>query len=536
MKINVRNWTHQSVFWLLSVLLIPAAQVRALDVIDPDGTLYFSVSDNNHYDDSYTAANLFEQDLSAVTIGTTLTDTAEYARNGTGDCFVAFQLDRIYTNIASIFYAQRGGSDPTADKIGEIDIWASTTTPFTVDDPGTPPDSVVAITNVMGALWLEYLMTNTISGEFFLVKLHQTTLPSGPNNPGGRELRLGANLGQPPGEFIAMPTDKAVYVGGSAFFSGISPSGTPPLIYSWSRGSTNLINGGSISGADTSNLVISNVTPEDAGVYTLTVSNNYGTISAAASLTIATAPTNAAEAVVISKSPVAFYQLNELSGPTAFDFVGSYNGIYGGSSSLGIDGPQPPDFPGFASTNTAVQTFAYTIDSAVTLPPLNISNASNTNAVTIIAWIYNDDSGGSQQPYTGIVFSRGAGTAAGLICSSDGTKLGYQWGGNRYAFDSGLVLPVDQWTLVALVYTTNFTTLYCGSSNGVVLSAIDNFKQGTQTFAGPTYIGLDPDVGESARTFNGRIDDVAFLTGRYLPRRSTRFMPTARELIRRCKF
>ena len=480
---------------------------RALDVIDPTGVNYSSISDSSHYPDgnNYISANLFNLDVTGIALGTII-GSSEFAKNGGGDSFVAFQLNQVYTNVASVFYAQRAGSDPTLDKVQTISMWASSTAPFTAADPGTSPDSMVAVTNSTGAQWTEYMLTNVVAGQYFLVKFGQTT-PAG--NPGGREFRLGANLGQPPGAFVNAPGDKTVYAGGAAFFAANVGGGTPPLIYSWSHGPTVLTNGGRISGADTSTLSISGITPQDGGSYTLTVTNNYGTNSASANLTVVTAPTNSGEAVVISQKPVAFYQLNESAGTTAFDFMGTYNGTYGASSILGNPGPQPPSFPGFASTNTAVQTTAFTVGSAVTLPPFNLTNPGTTNAVTVLAWIYTDDSGGPQQPYTGIVFSRGAGTAAGLICSSDGTKLAYQWGGNRFGFDSGLVLPTNQWTLVAMVYTTNFTTLYCGSTNGIVLSAVDNFKQAAQTFAGPTYIGLDPDIGESSRTFNGMIDDVA---------------------------
>lgn len=490
---------------LFSLFIV--ARAKALDLIGPDGTIYSGISDNTHYNDSYSSANLFNENLTGVSVGATLGDGNEYATASVADGFVAFQLDQNYTNIASVFYAQRGGNDPNADKIQEIDVWSSVSTPFTAADPGTAPNAVVTVTNSSGAIWSEYPLTNIISGQYFLVKFHQSTLNG---NPGGREFRFGANLSQPPGALITPLADKSVYVGGSAFFSGVVSIGTAPLFYSWTHGSTVLTNGGSISGANTGNLVISNAALSDAGAYTLTVSNNFGSITASANLSVLAAPTEAVEALMVSKKPVAYYQLNESFGPAALDLEGSYNGVYGGDSLLGVAGPQPTSFPGFSSSNTAVQTTGFDINSAVTLPPLNLTNASTTNAVSIVAWIYPDDSAGAQQPYTGIVFCRGSGTAAGMICSGDGTQLGYQWNGNRYAFNSGLVLPANQWTLVALVYTTNFTTLYMGSSNGVVLSAVDNFKQAGQTFAGPTSIGLDTDVGESARTFNGRIDDVAF--------------------------
>jgi hypothetical protein len=502
MKRTVRNRPDRFALFLASICACLALEARALDVIGPTGVNYTSISGNSAYDPTFTALNLFDQNMTGVALGSSISGS-DFARSGVGDCYVAFQLDQVYTNVASIFYAQRSGANPAVDKIGVISIWASTTTPYTAADPGTPPNSVIPITISTGAQWNEYLMTNSVGGQYFLLKLSQTSVGG---NPGGRELRLGATLGQAP-VISTVPIGKTVYVGGTAHFDAVV-SGTAPLTYTWTHGSATLSNGGEISGAGTANLTITNVTPADAGNYSLTVSNAYGTASASANLTTQAAPTNAAETAIISKHPLAFWQFNETTGSTsALDLVGSFNGFYGGSSILGLAGPQSPAFSGFAATNTAVQTTAFTIDSAVTLPPLNLSL---TNSMSIVAWVYLDNSGGPQQPYTGIVFCRGAGTAAGLICSSDGTKLGYQWGGSRYFFDSGLILPANQWTMVAMVYTTNFTTLYCGSTNGIVLSAVDNFAQGGQSFAAPTEVGLDTDLGESARTFNGSIDDVAF--------------------------
>ena len=486
-------------------MLLLTVRTQALDVIDPTGLNYLGVSDSSEYNGSYTAANLFDKDVTALSVGTILSGDAEYATAGQSNCFVAFQLDQNYTNIASLFYAQRAGGNPTLDKIQTISIWASDSTPFAAADPGTPPDSVLTITNSTGAQWTEYLMTNVISGQFFLLELAQPTLSG---NPGGQELRLGAALGVPP--IIAQaPVDKTVYVGGTVRFNA-AIGGTTPLIYTWSHGDSTLSNGGRISGADTGNLIISGITSDDAGAYFLTVSNADGTTNVTVNLAVVPVPadTGAAETAVISRNPLAFWQLNEPAGSTtAFDLVGSFNGTYGLDSGVGVPGPQAPDFPGFSSTNTAVQTFAYDSFSPVTVPPLNIST---TDSVTILAWIYQDGSLGPQQPYTGIVFCRGGGTAAGLICSSDGTRLAYQWNGTEYNFNSGLVIPTNQWTLVALVYTTNSATLYCGTNDGVMLSAVNNHPNVGQSFNAPMMIGMDTDIGESTRTFNGSIDDVAF--------------------------
>ena len=60
---------------------------------------------------------------------------------------------------------------------------------------GVPANSVVSVNHTPGAAWTEYALTNTIVGQYFLLKLEQTTLSG---NPGGREFRFGAPLGQAP--------------------------------------------------------------------------------------------------------------------------------------------------------------------------------------------------------------------------------------------------------------------------------------------------------------------------------------------------
>lgn len=508
-RLMQRRWTSRlTVSLLAAASFLASGPLRALDVIDPDGTLYTGISDSSHYNGSYTAANLFDFDMTGIPVGTFISaDATEFARSGPGTSFVAFQLDRLYTNIGSLFFANRYAP---IDAVATISIWSSASTPFTAADPGTSAQSVVQITNndPSGAFWDEYPLTNSINGQYFLLRLDQSTPAGTPgSNPGGRELRLGAVLGNPP-VITQVPADKTVYVGGTARF-GVQYTGTAPLTFQWSHGANVLTNGAGISGADTANLVIANAALAEAGVYTLLLTNKYGAASGTTvNLTVVAAPTNSVDSTVISEGPIAYWQFNETAGSSiALDLVGSFNGTYGASSQLGVAGPESPQFPGFAANNTAVQTTAFTISSAVALPPLNLNP---TNSLTLMAWIYDDASGGPQNPYTGIVYCRGGATSAGLICSSDGTQLGYQWFGSRYFFNSGLVIPTNQWTLVALVYTTNATTLYCSSTNGAVLSAVDNFSQAGQPFDATTYVGLDTDVGESARTFNGSIDDVAF--------------------------
>lgn len=74
--------------------------------------------------------------------------------------------------------------------------------------------------------------------------------------------------------------------------------------------------------------------------------------------------------VVNAQSPLAFYHLDETSGTAAVDSITSpaNDGTYGSAITLGIDGPRPDDFGGFASTNNGIDGVVSNFNSVVSLP------------------------------------------------------------------------------------------------------------------------------------------------------------------------
>ena len=93
-------------------------------------------------------------------------------------------------------------------------------------------------------------------------------------------------LGCVPPVITQQPTNMTVNMGGSATFSVVA-TGTSPLSYQWLKNGFNLINGGKVSGANSSTLKVTNVSPSDAGIYTVMVSNIVGAVSSSyAALTV----------------------------------------------------------------------------------------------------------------------------------------------------------------------------------------------------------------------------------------------------------
>jgi hypothetical protein len=296
-----------------------------------------------------------------------------------------------------------------------------------------------------------------------------------------------------------------LYQGQPASFT-VVPAGLPPFTYQWSFNGVPLTEGGRVSGSTNATLIISNTQPGDFGVYSVVVSNPGGSVNSTPSLLSFTKPSGAAyEAAVIASAPRSYWRLNEAGGsPYAFDFYGGYTATYGSTLAGGVNGPLPSDWPGFETTNTAVQFFYNTYGSWITAPPLNL----NTNTVTIAAWI--NPITDMTSNYVGLVYQRQGLTISGLSYGNSLNHLGYNWNNVAadYNWDSGLTVPVGQWSFAAVVIEPTRATVYLYNTNGQ--SAAANVQpHAMQPFDGTTYIGTDPFGGFGGRNFNGTIDEVS---------------------------
>jgi hypothetical protein len=82
-------------------------------------------------------------------------------------------------------------------------------------------------------------------------------------------------VGGSPPSITSQPTNQNMEAGGTAQFSVVA-AGSSPLAYQWQFNGKSLTDMGNISGSATPTLTVSNVISADAGVYTLTVTNAYG--------------------------------------------------------------------------------------------------------------------------------------------------------------------------------------------------------------------------------------------------------------------
>jgi len=209
---------------------------------------------------------------------------------------------------------------------------------------------------------------------------------------------------------------------------------------------------------------------------------------------------------VLADGPLGYWRLNESAGPTAYDAVGAHNGTYASGATPGVPGPRPPPFTGFEATNKAVETFNGILNSYVAVP----FGTLGTNTVTFAAWVYPI---GVEASWSGVLMSRGNGASGGMGYN-DQQMLAYTWNNNNsdtYGFVSGLVIPTNQWSLIAMAIYPSQAILSLANANGLT-SATNAIAHTPDVFGNNWQIGNDNNSGDASRTFNGTIDEVAVFT------------------------
>jgi hypothetical protein len=338
----------------------------------------------------------------------------------------------------------------------------------------------------------------------------------------------GIQLVKPSGSFppgpVAISTGPApsvLYAGRTVTFSVAAVSGFPPITYQWQvnsgSGWVNLVNNSRISGATSASLTIANVGAADAFSYRViaTDAGAHSVTSSATTLTIAAPPVaNSYAAAVVADNPLAYYRINEAVGTTyLYDYVGDHNGYYEADATVGQAGVPNPPYLGFEAGNLSFQPSTAAQRTSFAHAPFGtLAGMSN---VTFTMWIYPNvapQAGGS----AGLIVDRtGAGSGGGLMYSSDGSQLRYQWNTNTASsdiitttFDSGLGLPASQWSFCALVISPNGANLYLYNANGLA-STNDPTALVAQTFGGDWHLGNDQTDANANQTFDGLMDEVA---------------------------
>jgi autotransporter-associated beta strand protein len=331
------------------------------------------------------------------------------------------------------------------------------------------------------------------------------------------------------------PSPYIVYAGRTVTLSGAA-NGVPTPGYQWQwspDGSTwiNLVNGGRISGATNTTLIVSNITLADNNAYIQFYATNSSALNSGSAfsqpvqLNVLPAPplSGAVSTNILALNPLAYWPMNDTQDPynqnaPVYDASGNqhdgeymqfaqnyFDGIYGPTIASGF-----PYFTDPADNGALLVSIQYS-NSFVSVPGLNL----NTNTATFVMWLY---PAGTNYPSTGLLMTRDAakGAQTGGICyDSTGTRIGYNWNGDSFTWGvAGPVIPTNMWSFVAVVITPTNASFYVCNTNGGALKTVTHTHTNmawTGT-AGPDpsiRIGDDNNGNAALRLFNGTIDDVA---------------------------
>ena len=289
----------------------------------------------------------------------------------------------------------------------------------------------------------------------------------------------------------AQPVSITRYLGSPAATFTAVVDGTPPFGLQWKHAGTN-IQPAVVTSAQTNQLVLPPITLADAGAYSVTVTNLFGTTnSTVATLTEIVPAAGSYAAAVTALSPWGYWRLddNGTADPTIYDYYGWNNGVALDTNNMTFGASGVADI-GFGSPHNA--TFignqwwasAYRLN----LPALPYY----TNTMTFTMWVKNNNSG------LQLLTDNGYGNEYGI--QNNNGDLQFAWGGVT-AWDSGLQLPANTWTFVALVVEpdqatfyvgTNATSLVSSGSGAGSLSIADSTTLGDTAGLTPLAIGRNP--------------------------------------------
>lgn len=326
-------------------------------------------------------------------------------------------------------------------------------------------------------------------------------------------------------EILAPLTTITRNVGSAAAFE-IEAEGAFPIRYQWKSW-----DGTPIAGATNSTLWLSDVQLADSGAtYYVSVSNPYNsTDSWPVTLIVqprpVTVPVSGYANVVLADEPVAYWQLDETSGPTAVDTVGSFDGTYEageGSFTFGVPTGIPHHDNGAVRvTGGATISIPYAIE--INPPgPFSVEGWFQPDSVATDGNDYRTALSSMSNPF-------GVGPTGWLVYQTSGNNWSW-W--PYHGFWTGIQLTdpdqivAGEWYYLALTYDGGTFTLYVNGEakasaadagfvqNGEVpVGGAESYNynynttEGLPEGSGPYTLGWRSDSGFNP--FSGAMDDIA---------------------------
>ena len=127
-----------------------------------------------------------------------------------------------------------------------------------------------------------------------------------------------------PLQITGQPHAQTAFAGDTVHFT-VATFGSLPVSYQWLKGGTNLVDGANLAGANARVLILTNVEVPDAALYSVIVSNTYGSLtSAAAQLEVILSPPSVLagpeDQTALAGSPVSFEVQAGGDGPLSYQW------------------------------------------------------------------------------------------------------------------------------------------------------------------------------------------------------------------------
>ena len=263
-----------------------------------------------------------------------------------------------------------------------------------------------------------------------------------------------------PATVLTQPVSGKTFVTGNRTFS-IIPNGYPPTFtYQWTSNSV------AVAGATNATYTLTNVSASANGAsFVCSVSNVIGgTNSTAGIITVVTPVTGSFAQAALTNHPYALWLINEPSNSVSVlisDYANGNDGLANNSPTnmAFLGGPDSPFYSGFPANNTSIETIATgTVGRQSQMNMAALGNYPNAG-MTICGWVNTPGLGSSGN---GVIWNQVSDTGGGfglLFGTGGNNEIDYQWGQNGpvSGFTSGLSMPTNEWTFIALVISTNLT-------------------------------------------------------------------------------
>jgi Immunoglobulin domain/Bacterial Ig domain/Fibronectin type III domain/Immunoglobulin I-set domain len=272
------------------------------------------------------------------------------------------------SKVARTFLASPAWLTATAISSSQINLaWtniANNAAGFEIQRWSAGDSSALVITNT-GTNSLNYNDTNLIAGTtyFYRIRAYQGT------NRSDFSLQTSATtlpqVGTAP-SIITQPISQSVVQGSNTTFSVVA-NGTAPLSYKW------LFAGNDISGATSNALALANVQTNQAGVYSVVISNSFGTVTSdPANLTVIIPPSITSQPqglAVAAGTNVVFSVLADGTSPLAYQWLLNGTNLPDATtSSYSLIGVQSADAGNYS---VVVSNFGGTVTSSNALLTVN---------------------------------------------------------------------------------------------------------------------------------------------------------------------